>query len=60
MTDHNNLFGAVTFFKAATRAGIKPVLGRISMLPPIVGKNRGAAPHVPCRNNEGYQTSTYY
>lgn len=27
MTDHGNLFGAVEFYKKATKAGIKPVIG---------------------------------
>ncbi|MBI5640681.1 MAG: PHP domain-containing protein, partial [Nitrospirae bacterium] len=27
MTDHGNLFGAVEFYKQATRAGIKPIIG---------------------------------
>src|SRR5512146_3102509 len=27
MTDHGNIFGAVDFFNAATKAGIKPIIG---------------------------------
>ncbi|PIE19367.1 MAG: DNA polymerase III subunit alpha [Proteobacteria bacterium] len=27
MTDHNNMFGAIEFFKAAKQAGVKPILG---------------------------------
>ena len=27
LTDHGNLFGAIEFYKAATEAGIKPILG---------------------------------
>ena len=27
MTDHGNLFGAVEFYKKATKAGIKPIIG---------------------------------
>ena len=27
ITDHGNVFGAVEFFKAAKKAGVKPILG---------------------------------
>ncbi|MEU8272622.1 PHP domain-containing protein, partial [Sphaerisporangium sp. NPDC049002] len=27
MTDHGNMFGAYDFYKAATKAGVKPILG---------------------------------
>ena len=27
LTDHGNMFGAVSFFKAAKRQGVKPILG---------------------------------
>ncbi len=27
LTDHNNMFGAIDFFKAAKKAGVKPILG---------------------------------
>jgi DNA polymerase-3 subunit alpha len=27
MTDHGNMFGAVTFYNAMTRAGVKPIIG---------------------------------
>jgi DNA polymerase-3 subunit alpha len=27
MTDHGNMFGAITFYKAAKEAGVKPILG---------------------------------
>src|SRR5436305_12364510 len=27
MTDHGNIFGAVAFYEAATKAGVKPIIG---------------------------------
>ena len=27
MTDHGNIFGAVAFYDAATKAGVKPIIG---------------------------------
>ena len=27
MTDHGNLYGAIDFYKQATKAGIKPIIG---------------------------------
>ena len=27
MTDHGNMFGAVEFYSAATKAGVKPIIG---------------------------------
>lgn len=51
LTDQNNLFGAVKFYKAAMAAGVKPIFGmdvfleswRVTLL---------------CQNNEGYKNLT--
>ncbi len=34
VTDHGNLFGAIEFYKAATKAGIKPILGMEAYISP--------------------------
>jgi len=34
LTDHGNLYGAVEFYKKATRAGIKPILGMEAYIAP--------------------------
>ena len=63
MTDHNNMFGAVAFYKAATRAGIKPILGAEVDL---VTEDR-TDPNIRrtctivllCKNNDGYRNLCY-
>jgi DNA polymerase-3 subunit alpha len=59
ITDHNNLFGAVTFFKAATQAGIKPILGaEVNIVADDrTAKNirRSGTIVLLCRNDEGYR-----
>jgi len=52
LTDHGNLFGAATFYKKATAAGIKPILGIEAYISPTtrqdrsMGNQRTAAYHI--------------
>ena len=64
MTDHGNLFGAIPFFEAATRRGIKPILGCETYLAPGSRTDRsparmGRKPYyhllLLARNAEGYR-----
>ncbi|MHC4561859.1 MAG: DNA polymerase III subunit alpha [Planctomycetota bacterium] len=43
LTDHGNLFGAVDFYKAATAAGIKPILGMEAYISPTSRHDRTMA-----------------
>lgn len=40
LTDHGNLFGAVDFYRAATAAGIKPILGLEAYISPTTRDDR--------------------
>ena len=40
LTDHGNLFGAVEFYRAATSAGIKPILGIEAYISPTTRFDR--------------------
>ena len=42
LTDHGNLFGAVDFYLAAQKAGIKPILGCELYVAPGSRKERGS------------------
>ena len=65
LTDHGNLFGAMHFYLAARRAGIKPILGMEAYSTPGDRRDRGkgdtgqASPRhhliLLCRNYEGYR-----
>jgi len=63
MTDHGNMFGAVEFYQAATKAGVKPIIGcEIYMSPGAMDDRtptgpRDAAHHFTllAHNNTGYQ-----
>ncbi|MGH7275803.1 MAG: DNA polymerase III subunit alpha, partial [Candidatus Rokuibacteriota bacterium] len=64
LTDHGNLFGAVDFYLAAQKAGVKPVLGCELYVAPGSRKEKGShdggyegANHltVLARNRAGYQ-----
>jgi len=52
LTDHGNMFGAITFYKAAKEAGVKAILG--SELEVVVGKH---GQHLPllAATEEGYK-----
>ncbi len=55
LTDLNNMFGAVRFYRAALAAGIKPILGADLTLAP---EGTGAQPGritLLCRNARGYR-----
>src|SRR5881397_10093 len=64
LTDHGNLFGAIDFYLAAQKAGIKPILGCELYVAPGSRRERGSqdggyegANHltVLARNRVGYQ-----
>jgi DNA polymerase-3 subunit alpha len=46
MTDHGNMFGAIEFYQACKKAGVKPILGCEIYLCPT------ELPHDPARGNE--------
>ena len=55
MTDRNNMFGAVRFYRAALAAGIKPILGAdLSLAPQGHGTQPGRLTLL-CRNPAGYR-----
>lgn len=64
ITDHGNMFGAVQFYEACHKAGIKPIIGMEAYLAPNGIDERkpgGAKANKPfhqlliAKNNEGYQ-----
>ncbi len=63
LTDHGNLFGAVEFYSAAIRRGIKPILGCEMFLCEDHKKRKSAGPRGPqyaqilllARNNHGWR-----
>ena len=63
LTDHGNMFGAVTFYRAAQEAGIKPILGIEAYMAPGARTDReakgiGEASYhliLLAENNKGYQ-----
>lgn len=65
LTDHGNMFGAVEFFKAAKKAGIKPVIGCEAYVAPGRMSDRtraGGGPHhliLLCKNTAGYKNLIY-
>lgn len=61
ITDHGNMYGAVEFWKAATEAGIKPIIGCEVYVAPRTRFDKEARidskPYhliLLCENNEGY------
>lgn len=66
MTDHGNLFGAVTFYQAATGAGVKPILGCEVYLAPtslshkkdIPGRKRSTHLTLLAKNDVGWDNLT--
>ena len=50
LTDHGNLYGAIEFYKNATKRGIKPILGMEAYVAPNGMENRGA-PQDKIRNH---------
>ena len=63
MTDHGNLFGAIEFYQACQKAGVKPILGcEIYLAPETIAEkkkipNRKSATHLTllAETNEGWQ-----
>src|SRR5262245_55665362 len=61
VTDHGNLFGAIGFYDAATKAGVKPIIGCEMYVAKTDHKDRdpsrGRPNHliVLCENERGYQ-----
>jgi DNA polymerase III subunit alpha len=53
LTDHGNLFGAIDFYKAAKKAGIKPIFGCEIYLAPLA---RTLRKEVPGRKNSSHLT----
>ncbi|MFO1251948.1 MAG: PHP domain-containing protein, partial [Inhella sp.] len=60
ITDLANLFGAVKFYKAARKKGVKPILGADCWLEPEGAQLPGTPPQAPARvlllvqNSQGY------
>lgn len=66
VTDHGNLYGAVNFFKAAKKAGIKPIIGCEVYVAPrrLTDKQHGpdTTPYhlvLLCKNETGYRNLCY-
>ena len=55
LTDRNNLFAAVKFYKAALNYGIKPILGAEVDLETPVMHDRSARTVLLCQNQDGYR-----
>ena len=62
ITDHGNMYGAINFYKACKKAGVKPILGLEAYVSPRAntmkeGKADSANYHLVllAENNEGYQ-----
>ncbi|MBX3186937.1 MAG: DNA polymerase III subunit alpha [Labilithrix sp.] len=55
LTDHGNMFGAISFYKAAKEAGVKAILG--AELEVVVSSSRGHGHHLPllAATEEGYK-----
>ena len=54
ITDLGNLFGAVKFYSAARRAGVKPIVGAELCLEPEGGEKQASRIVVLVQNREGY------
>jgi DNA polymerase-3 subunit alpha len=66
MTDHGNLFGAIEFYQACKKAGVKPILGCEIYLAPhsmaekkdLVGRKRATHMTLLAETNEGWGNLT--
>ncbi|MFD1411581.1 DNA polymerase III subunit alpha [Lapidilactobacillus gannanensis] len=54
LTDLNTMYGAVSFYRAAVAAGIKPILGLTLDLPGLIGTSEQYQYIFLARNNRGY------
>ena len=63
LTDHGNMFGALEFYKTATAAGIKPILGFEGYIAPkdLHDKSTKGNFHITllAKNNKGYENLMY-
>ena len=57
ITDLSNLFGAVKFYSAARRAGVKPIVGADLWLEPDAGERAPSRLVVLVQNRQGYPIS---
>ena len=55
LTDRNNLFAAVKFYRTALRRGVKPILGAELDLEMPVVRGRSARVVVLCQDRDGYR-----
>jgi len=61
VTDHGNLFGAIGFYEAATKAGVKPIIGCEMYISKTTRQDRDPASGRPnhlillCENETGYK-----
>ncbi len=55
LTDLNNMFGAVRFYRAALSAGVKPILGADLHLAPDTADGVPGRLTLLCRNADGYR-----
>jgi DNA polymerase-3 subunit alpha len=61
MTDHGNLFGAIEFYQAAKKAGIKPIIGcEVYMAPKTRFDKEGASTDEDDYNTSGERRSNPY
>ncbi|MFT4190294.1 MAG: DNA polymerase III subunit alpha [Comamonas sp.] len=54
ITDLNNMFGAVKFYKKGRGAGVKPILGAEVQLEPLEGATQGARVLLLVQSHQGY------
>jgi len=63
LTDHDNMFGAVDFFKAAKKAGVKAILGAETSLVPTDRMDEAQARAMTivllCKDTKGYKNLCY-
>ena len=69
LTDHGNMFGAVEFYKKATKAGIKPIIGMEAYVSPgsrlvmplprnLSASNFGKAPFSRARSMDAWYAAS--
>ena len=54
ITDLNNMFGAVKFYKKGRSSGVQPILGAEVQLEPLEGATQGARVVLLAQNTQGY------
>lgn len=58
LTDQCNLFGAVKFYKACEKSGVKPILGADVWIEPSSSQAKPSRLTLLCQNQTGYQNLT--